>query len=1359
MDSVSWGYSLTVCAALEWDGERTRMCGISLSADRDTMAWRPQLSSDFAATTAIVKIRASNGWWHQCALAILLALGVVGTRAADRVVLIPEASIVRGQSNCLQVFIQTEGNENALGFSLCFDTNALQFVSARRGLDGGAITLNVNTNQVGRGRVGFAAALAFGEAFPAGNLSLVELCLRATPGTGRSTTTLSFCGAPVALEMSDVDANPLPVSYQSPVLTLIGECHYTLESSGASFSSAGGFGAVAWTAENGCAWGATNTNSWVTLLSAAEGAGNGALSYLVQPNTTPQARTGTVVIASRPYQISQAGVFCDYNLRPSIRVHGPEGGDGQSSILANSACAWTVQNPNPWIAITTPLAGSGDGVVGYSVSPYAGFVARTGLVAVAGQTLSIVQLPVPCTFSLSPTSRVHSAVSEFNIVNVAAPEGCDWTIDNRNDWILIKLTTNGTGSGIARYTVFANDRPVARSGIITIAGQPFTVEQLPAACNFTLLQTSRYIGAEGATGIVQFATLDECPWVASNTNAWVEMAAITNGIGGGTLGWAVGPNFSSSERTGYITVAGQAYRITQYPTRCSSSISPSSRAISSGSNTGNVNVSVSSACSNVQWRVYNPNSWITVHSGLTGNRNGTVRYSVQPYQDFGTRTGYLHIADRRFTITQTGIACTYALTPTSRSHTYAAETNTITFTVSGLCGWSASSSASWLVLMSAGSGNGSATLQYRTLINTGAARTATITAQGRTFTVSQGAATAVSITTQPTSQGVAIGGTAMFRVVAAGTAPLSYQWRLNGVNLANSTFVSGATSDTLTLSNVQPGQAGNYSVVVSNLRGSVTSGNAALQVNTPPTLDPIPDRTTVRGAIVALNARATDTDLPAQTITYSLAPGAPAGATINATSGAFAWTAAASVVPSTVQVTVRAVDSGTPPLTNARTFRITIQPGYVTNQVLIPFGAVWRYRDTGENLGTNWVGLGYSDAAWASGPAPLGYGNGTEATVVGFGGDTANRYPTTYFRHRFSVGDAATFSSLALRFVRDDGVVFHLNGVELLRDNMPAGLINYGTFSTSGIGSGEEGVTNVSPSLSPARLSSGSNVLALELHNSSVSSGDIAIDAELSGQMIVSAPALLAQPAPRAVLEGMEADFEVVAASALPKEQQWYFNGSLLPGQTNEMLRVLAAQPGDAGSYFAIVRNSLGSVTSAVASLTVTQAPNLAPIIAPVADRTLGLGESLAVTIFAFDVDQPPQSLEFALEPGAPAEAEIDVQSGLLRWTPPQQAASTNRFTVRVTDSGTPPHSALASFNVYIRRAPRLLGVSLIGGTRAALTWESQPGRRYRIQFANDPTGAWTDFPTETLASSTVSSFLDSAGASGQRFYRVVLLD
>ncbi len=90
---------------------------------------------------------------------------------------------------------------------------------------------------------------------------------------------------------------------------------------------------------------------------------------------------------------------------------------------------------------------------------------------------------------------------------------------------------------------------------------------------------------------------------------------------------------------------------------------------------------------------------------------------------------------------------------------------------------------------------------------------------------------APTIVAQPSSVTANHGGNAVLAVVAGGNEPLSYQWRKNGINLSNYGNVSGANSATLRLAGVAQGDAADYTVIVSNPAGSVTSSSATLTVN------------------------------------------------------------------------------------------------------------------------------------------------------------------------------------------------------------------------------------------------------------------------------------------------------------------------------------------------------------------------------------------------------------------------------------------------------------------------------------------------------------------------------------------------
>jgi hypothetical protein len=91
------------------------------------------------------------------------------------------------------------------------------------------------------------------------------------------------------------------------------------------------------------------------------------------------------------------------------------------------------------------------------------------------------------------------------------------------------------------------------------------------------------------------------------------------------------------------------------------------------------------------------------------------------------------------------------------------------------------------------------------------------------------------ITLQPTNQTAGVGSSVTIAAAATGTAPLSYQWQLDGTNLTDGTTisgstVSGSTNYTLTISDPQTNNSGSYLVIVTNYAGSVTSSVAVLTV-------------------------------------------------------------------------------------------------------------------------------------------------------------------------------------------------------------------------------------------------------------------------------------------------------------------------------------------------------------------------------------------------------------------------------------------------------------------------------------------------------------------------------------------------
>jgi len=162
--------------------------------------------------------------------------------------------------------------------------------------------------------------------------------------------------------------------------------------------------------------------------------------------------------------------------------------------------------------------------------------------------------------------------------------------------------------------------------------------------------------------------------------------------------------------------------------------------------------------------------------------------------------------------------------------------------------------------------------------------------------------------------------------------------------------------------------------------------------------------------------------------------------------------------------------------------------------VLITRGSRWRYLDTGEPPDENWIGGEFDDADWLEGPAQLGYGEGDEATQIGFGDDPREKHVTTWFRKTITVGGVGRFEGLKLRLLSDDGALVFLNGREVVRFNLPEGEI---TAETTTLRSGDPDFLPYD--INPDELRDGTNLIAVEVHQSRPSSSDVSFDLELIG--------------------------------------------------------------------------------------------------------------------------------------------------------------------------------------------------------------------------------------------------------------------
>jgi hypothetical protein len=204
-------------------------------------------------------------------------------------------------------------------------------------------------------------------------------------------------------------------------------------------------------------------------------------------------------------------------------------------------------------------------------------------------------------------------------------------------------------------------------------------------------------------------------------------------------------------------------------------------------------------------------------------------------------------------------------------------------------------------------------------------------------------------------------------------------------------------------------------------------------------------------------------------------------------------------------------------------------------------GATWRYLDDGSDQGVAWRESSFNDAAWSSGAAELGFGDGGEVTLIN-GGPAGSRFMTTYFRRAWEVPDPTVVTGLVVRLLRDDGAIVYLNGTELWRSNLPEGPVVAGTPAINSVGGADEDRFFVLTTNASA-LRAGRNVLAVEVHQQAPDSSDLSFDLELMGLVRPHTPRLFIEPVGldqhQLVWPSSAAGFRLQASPQLPAGATW----------------------------------------------------------------------------------------------------------------------------------------------------------------------------------------------------------------------------
>lgn len=186
-----------------------------------------------------------------------------------------------------------------------------------------------------------------------------------------------------------------------------------------------------------------------------------------------------------------------------------------------------------------------------------------------------------------------------------------------------------------------------------------------------------------------------------------------------------------------------------------------------------------------------------------------------------------------------------------------------------------------------------------------------------------------------------------------------------------------------------------------------------------------------------------------------------------------------------------------------------------------------------------------------------------------------------------------------------------------------------------------------------------------------------------------------------------------------------------------------------------VVDNNLNTFSRPFALL--VTASNDPPVIAAMTNRAQIAGAPLTVTTPVADPDLPPQALNFALLT-KPTGATINSSSGLISWRPTiAQGGTTNLFTVRVRDSGTPSFSATQTFSVVVIPPvqPTVTSLSTSNG-QIALRVSGDVGPNYTL-LASTNLVQWTPLLTNTPATLPVWLTDPAPMTNSQFFYRVLL--
>lgn len=397
-------------------------------------------------------------------------------------------------------------------------------------------------------------------------------------------------------------------------------------------------------------------------------------------------------------------------------------------------------------------------------------------------------------------------------------------------------------------------------------------------------------------------------------------------------------------------------------------------------------------------------------------------------------------------------------------------------------------------------------------------------------------------------------------------------------------------------------------------------------------------------------------------------------------------------------------------------------------------GSEWRYRDGGKDPGRDWQDPGYDDGDWAQGTADLGYG-GNPRTVID-GGAEGQRHISAQFRKQFVVDDPAVYRSLWLELRCDDGAVVYLNGEEIHRFNLPAGVpITPETRALRAVEGIEETVPRPTPLPNALHLlRAGTNVIAASVHQVAPESPDLVFDLELfanpSQTRFPPVVGLLSPPDGALLQAGQNA---VISAEALDFDGQVvgvdiYGDGQLLGRLTMPPYLLTWTNPPTGNREVrAVAVDDHGQTGVAFATFgVVTNLPPVVTILSPPEMAMYDPGQPIPLEALASDPAGAVRTVEFHLVEGhdfdAPTRMVLEVASppylGSLEGVPP----GAYRIFARAWDFGG-LWTDSDQRHIHVMAPPASLKIEWMG-MMLMLTWDDPLAK---LETAPRVTGPWSE--------------------------------